>query len=192
MNIGRGWSLSKVGVEMNSLGQGFLLAFSQCSSSIDKRHRLGTHVDLGLSRHGSVADIGSGRIRGIGIHIVDWGLGFGGSRNEVGRGRHDFVINQRRDLGWGVGSSATLSMMRDMTHVGRLSCSAWLSRGKGKSTHLVDLAITMNISFFLINLVWIGPLQGSSKYIKDTAHDGSSISDSDNNEVERESDEFDG
>jgi len=76
-------------------------------------------VDLGLGRHGSV---GCGRVRGIGIDLVGGGLGLGGSRNEGGRGRHDFVINQRLDLGWGVGSSTTLSMMRDVTNVGRPLC----------------------------------------------------------------------
>ena len=60
---------------------------------------------------------------------------------------------------------------------------------KGEGTYLIDIAITMNIPFFLINLIVLGPLQGCSKYVKDTAHDVSSVSKSNNNEVERGSDE---
>ena len=62
---------------------------------------------------------------------------------------------------------------------------------KGEGTYLINLAVTMNIPFFLINSIVLGPLQGSSKYVKDTAHDASSVSKSKNNEVKRGSDEFD-
>ena len=65
------------------------------------------------------------------------------------------------------------------------------AKRKGEGTYLTDIAITMNIPLFLINLIVLGPLQGSSKYVKDTAHDVSSVSKSNNNEVERGSDEFD-
>jgi hypothetical protein len=50
--------------------------------------------------------------------------------------------------------------------------------------YLMNLSITMNISFFLINPIGLGPLQGSSKYVKDTAHDRSSVSEGNDNEVE--------
>ena len=63
------------------------------------------------------------------------------------------------------------------------------AKRKGEGTYLTDIAITMNIPLFLINLIVLGPLQGSSKYVKDTAHDVSSVSKSNNNEVERGSDE---
>jgi len=63
---------------------------------------------------------------------------------------------------------------------------------KGEGTYLINLAITMNVPFFLINSIVLGPLQGGSKYVKDTAHDVSSVLKSNNNkEVKRGSDEFD-
>ena len=65
------------------------------------------------------------------------------------------------------------------------------AKRRGEGTYLIDIAITMNIPFFLIDPIVLGPLQGCSKYVKDTAHDVSSVSKSDDNEVKRGSDEFD-
>jgi len=62
---------------------------------------------------------------------------------------------------------------------------------KGEGTYLIYFAITMNVPFFSIHSIVLRPLQGSSKYVKDTAHDASSVSKSKNNEVKRGSDEFD-
>lgn len=88
---------------MNGLGKSIVLTFSQCSSSIDERHWLGTHLNIGLSRHGGTADIGSGRVGSIGV-----GVGVGGRRVRLGssrdgrwRSRGDMMIDQRTSFSWG-------------------------------------------------------------------------------------------
>jgi hypothetical protein len=42
-------------------------------------------------------------------------------------------------------------------------------------TYLVHLAVAVDIPFFSIHLINIGPSQGESKGVKDTAHDTSGM-----------------
>jgi hypothetical protein len=84
---------------MNSLGKSLVLTFSQCSSSIDERHRLRTHLYIGLSRHGGTAYIGSRRVGSVGIGSR--GLGLVGGRDGGWRGRSDLVIDQRTNSSGG-------------------------------------------------------------------------------------------
>lgn len=116
VNVGRGRPLSEVGIEVYLLGEGIVLTFGRCSSSVDKRHGLRTHFDLGLSRHGGTANIGCGRVRGIGIN--GGRLGLGCSRLGGWRCRSDVMINQRTNPGGSGRSGTSLSMMRDITNVG--------------------------------------------------------------------------
>ena len=78
---------------MDSLGKSLVLTFSQCSSSVDERLGWRTHSNIGLSRHGGTADIGSRRVGSVGIG--SGGLGLGGGRGSGWRGRSGFVLDQR-------------------------------------------------------------------------------------------------
>jgi len=115
---------------VNSLGEGLVLTFSQCSSSIDERHGLRTHLNIGLSRHGGTADIGSGRVGSVGIGSR--GLGLVGGRDGGWRGRSNLMIDQRTNPSRSGRSGTGLSVMRDLTNVALCVSQRQEERGREK------------------------------------------------------------
>jgi hypothetical protein len=101
---------------VNGLGESLILTFSQCSSSIDERQRLRTHLNIGLTRHGGTTDIGSRRVGSVGIGSR--GFGLVGGRDGGWRGRSDLMIDQRTNSSGGRRRGTSLSVVRDLANIG--------------------------------------------------------------------------